>query len=1295
MPQAVAAAAAWVGSTVGTAVGASLTAAGVVGSTALPLALAAANAAYFVAEIGMYIGLQGLINDIANEKRAPQGYELNLRNAADVPREMIIGQRPVAGSVIARYSRGANLYNAHFVYQLADHPCVELSKVYGDGRLVRSTPLTHGTRTEITAYSYSGGPRVWMTWHDGRPGQTADSDLITKSAQDPDVVAGVYGGWTSNHRGAGCAYVHVEVQFDSDILTSIPEFLFDVKGAKLYDRRKDTTAGGSGAHRHNDPSTWEWTANAAVALDHYMLGYKVEDDDLAFGAGLSPLEVPYATFAALADLCDEDVVTGEGGAAVTIKRAEANGIISSAAGFEDTIENLANQMNAKVVDLGGQIGVLGAEERTTVVDLDDDDWANDESVRYAPKLAFSDLYGGVVGSFPDPENLWQPTPYERQETSYLQLPDGGEAPIGQLDLPFETNSRRAVRIAAAWLKRESLQPRLAGTFATRSNAWRLAPGDWFNFSSTRLGVTNEKFEVVDTVRHEDFTVTVTARAINPDFLAFSVADDPSLGVPPVLAPYNLLLDLPEFDVEVTTLVAGGIVEPAIEFTLTSDETVAREVVIEYAKWDTIGLDIIGPSFVDSIHTSQIVTKIRKGILPSTPYVFRAKAKAGVRESEWTDWSAPITTGGTYTVGEASSVPWSGVTDSGGRPDDNADVTAANTAAAIASQGAFATLSSAAYGSGLLTGFGGLAALAFATLGTNIRRADGTTVPTEAQVITSLGVAASIASQGAFATLSSAAYGSGLLTGFGSLAALAFTTIGTNTRRADGTTVATESMLVTSLGVAATISGQGAFATVNTAAYGSALLTGFGTVAALSSITGLTAGSITGQGAFATISSAAYGSALLTGFGSLAALAFTTIGTNTRRADGTTVATESMLVTSLGVAATISGQGAFATVNTAAYGSGLLTGFGTVAALSSITGLTAGGITGQGSLATLSSLAYGGAYLTGFGSLAALAYTTIGTNTRRADGTTVATEAMLVTSLGVAATISGQGAFATISSAAYGSGYLTGFGTVAALSSITGLTAGSVTGQGALATLSSLAYGGAYLTGFGSLAALSNGSSLTAGAITGQGGLATLSFVQLNTNVRLADGTTVATEAMVVTASGVAASIAGQGSLATISIVNTTNINTNAASYGAQTETDADITTTTSWADIASLTGFVVGSGEEVDLFFSAAIRAIASYAAGIGGSTVEWRLLRDATEIYSPTTLGSIDATDLLLNITSGGIEGLYDTSIGQQSYAHPSGMDFDTPSAGTYSYYLQAKHVGDKAWTISKRRLKAVLRKR
>jgi hypothetical protein len=97
------------------------------------------------------------------------------------------------------------------------------------------------------------------------------------------------------------------------------------------------------------------------------------------------------------------------------------------------------------------------------------------------------------------------------------------------------------------------------------------------------------------------------------------------------------------------------------------------------------------------------------------------------------------------------------------------------------------------------------------------REDGVTPLTDASAVTALGTASAIAGQGSLATLNSVGYGSPNVTGFGTLAARATVRFGTEVVRADGSTVATDAMVVTNLGTAAAITGQGTGATANTLA----------------------------------------------------------------------------------------------------------------------------------------------------------------------------------------------------------------------------------------------------------------------------------------------------------------------------------------------------------------------------------------------------------------------------------------------------------------------------------------------
>lgn len=81
-----------------------------------------------------------------------------------------------------------------------------------------------------------------------------------------------------------------------------PDTQYLIKGRRLYDPRLDSTvAGGSGTHRYNDDTTWEWSANPALATLDYITS-------TVYGRGLSHADdIDLQSFQAAADACDVSV----------------------------------------------------------------------------------------------------------------------------------------------------------------------------------------------------------------------------------------------------------------------------------------------------------------------------------------------------------------------------------------------------------------------------------------------------------------------------------------------------------------------------------------------------------------------------------------------------------------------------------------------------------------------------------------------------------------------------------------------------------------------------------------------------------------------------------------------------------------------------------------------------------------------------------------------------------------------------------------------------------------------------
>ena len=92
----------------------------------------------------------------------------------------------------------------------------------------------------------------------------------TQLAADPMLIS-KYGAasvrpWTADMIGRGICYAILTFRYERTIFNGFPTVRFVMQGIPLYDPRKDSTAGGVGAHRWANLATWEWSANPIVQL---------------------------------------------------------------------------------------------------------------------------------------------------------------------------------------------------------------------------------------------------------------------------------------------------------------------------------------------------------------------------------------------------------------------------------------------------------------------------------------------------------------------------------------------------------------------------------------------------------------------------------------------------------------------------------------------------------------------------------------------------------------------------------------------------------------------------------------------------------------------------------------------------------------------------------------------------------------------------------------------------------------------------------------------------------------------
>lgn len=202
----------------------------------------------------------------------------------------------------------------------------------------------------------------------------------------------------TSRRYTGCAYVHLRYKLtgnskktESPFAQSIPSRITIAgEGALIYDPRKDSTVpGGSGSHRADDQTTWEWdddaARNPALQLLWYLLGWRI-NGLLSVGKGIPPERIDLESFITAANLCDETVSLAAGG---TEPRYRSDGVFSEGDSPTQVIDNLKATMNADLDDVGGKLRltVFHNDLASPIAEFTDDDMVDGFSWSQTAPLA--------------------------------------------------------------------------------------------------------------------------------------------------------------------------------------------------------------------------------------------------------------------------------------------------------------------------------------------------------------------------------------------------------------------------------------------------------------------------------------------------------------------------------------------------------------------------------------------------------------------------------------------------------------------------------------------------------------------------------------------------------------------------------------------------------------------------------------------------------------------------------------------------------------------------------------------
>jgi hypothetical protein len=485
MPQAIPA--------VAMAVGGAATAVGF-GATAVTVITAATSFALGAATLyGINAGLQALAGgppDVPSLDTQNGGRQLSFAPSSNAPRQIIYGETLVRGQPVLIKTSGTDRKYLDMVIAIGDAgPYESIEAIY-----FNEDELTLDGSGNVTAPSkYAGFAQIVTTL--GSESQSAISDAVTNITE-----------WTSSHTGKGVCHAYVRLTWDPDVWTGgQPQIKFKVRGRKVYDPRLDSTNGGSGSHRKDDATTWEWSNNRVLWALDWVRGVKMNGERVA-GLGAPNTLIDWGTWADAADCADETVSVNGGG---TIARYSGGG---AQIGSDDDPAGIARAMAqcfaGEFAPRSGYIACFAGEARTATVTLSDDDLAS--AIKLRTTQSMRDTVNTMQAQYREPEEDYSFTDAPQyQNASWVS--DDGEEYYRQISLPFEDDHRRAQRISKIIAARIREPRRLEATF--KQKAMQVREGDTFTWSSDRFpaGVVG-KFVCVDRKINPDGTVFISARS---------------------------------------------------------------------------------------------------------------------------------------------------------------------------------------------------------------------------------------------------------------------------------------------------------------------------------------------------------------------------------------------------------------------------------------------------------------------------------------------------------------------------------------------------------------------------------------------------------------------------------------------------------------------------------------------------------------------------------------------------------------------------------------------------------------
>lgn len=544
------------------------------------------------------------------------------------PQAFILGRYATAGHHVAppMSSLDSNS-DLTYVIEVSDIPGCRLRRVVVDGEYSdidggdATAPADATEGRALLGLRRGGTDYAWVRFHNGT--QTAADQFLlgrySTAAQRP---------WSSNHIGTGISYAVLTFRYNQELFSGLPAMRLELDGIPLYDPRRDTTAGGSGTHRFNDQSTWEFSENPAVMIYNLMRGIVLPDGSV-YGGETAAGNLPFGNWIAAMNACDVQV----GGRSQFVAGFEVKTTDEPAAVIEELLKSCIGQMSEQ----GGVWRIRVGGPAVPVYAFTDGDVIISEDRTFNLHPGLADIHNGVTVNYPEPANLWEARETQPILSAALETEDGGRRLVTNLNLPAVRVENQARQIGQGLIN-DNRRFRTA-TLSLPPDAWVVEPLDTVSWTSARNGWTNKPWEVLSV--HDDpvsMTQTVTLREREPADYDWSASNE----IPAPLPSAGIILP-PAQALDAWAVAAGSISDGANPRrpALTLSWSGSRAQEAEFVLWQVRRSGTTQVVASGTADTAQGRVTVTEGILGNTTYDARGQYVMA-RPTQWSGWLSATT-----------------------------------------------------------------------------------------------------------------------------------------------------------------------------------------------------------------------------------------------------------------------------------------------------------------------------------------------------------------------------------------------------------------------------------------------------------------------------------------------------------------------------------------------------------------------------------------------------------------------------------------------------------------------------